>query len=120
MNSTNLGARLTSQGSASVSSDDLTLTIRNIAPNKSGIVFAGPNQLAVPFGDGLRCVGGQVVRFPVRQSDANGIFVESNIASQLGASSGQTWNLQGWYRDPAGPCLTGFNLTSGLSASFLP
>ena len=31
---------------------------------------------------------------------------------------GATWNFQGWYRDPAGPCGTGFNLTNGTSITF--
>ena len=32
--------------------------------------------------------------------------------------AGQTWNFQGWYRDPNGPCGTQFNLTNGLAITF--
>jgi hypothetical protein len=31
---------------------------------------------------------------------------------------GDTWRFQAWYRDPAGPCGTGFNLSNGLEVTF--
>ena len=33
---------------------------------------------------------------------------------------GDTWHFQRWYRDPAGPCGSGFNLTNGLALTFVP
>ena len=33
---------------------------------------------------------------------------------------GSSWNFQFWYRDPAGPGGTGFNLSDGLHAIFCP
>ena len=41
-----------------------------------GLLFSGPLLLGggagVPFGDGLRCVGGPIVRHGLRLADANG------------------------------------------------
>ena len=37
-----------------------------------------------------------------------------------GIVAGATVHFQGWYRDPAGPCGSGFNLTNGYSVVFVP
>ena len=34
--------------------------------------------------------------------------------------SGQTKRFQFWYRDPVGPCGTGFNLSNALVLTFTP
>ena len=47
-------------------------------------------------------------------------YAQANFppAGQIGP--GQTWYFQGWYRDPAGPCGSGFNLTNGIEVTFTP
>ena len=129
-NSTGAGALLSASGSASASADDLVLSATGVAPNQFGLVFMGMGQSAVPFGDGLRCVaagGGEIYRFPIRNSGGAATLVESglvglsqsfNAGGQIGA--GQSWNFQSWYRDPGGPCSSGFNLSNGLSITFQP
>ena len=79
-----------------------------------------PNQIDLPFGDGKRCVGGTVVRFPIRQADASGVITEGpGIAATAGYMAGMTVNFQGWYRDPAGTCTgSAFNLSNAYTVTY--
>jgi len=68
-----------------------------------------------------------VFRFPVRHSGAEGTFVEGpGIVEATSACSfcslvpGSAWHFQVWFRDAAGPCGSGFNLSSALTVSFAP
>ena len=117
-NSSGDGALLDAAGSTSVAADSLVLTVSNAVPGQPGLVFAGLNAVANPFGDGVRCAGGGVVRLPVRVPDSQGSYEERSVASTLGLTGGDLRRFQGWYRDPAGPCGTGFNLTNGYEVTF--
>lgn len=116
---------LVSTGSSSVSADDLGIDASNLLPGQPALLFAGDNALnggdGLPFGDGLRCVGGNVERLGVRQPDAQGAASWGpGIASQGGLCAGQTKRFQVWYRDPVGsPCGAGFNLSHGLEVTFI-
>ena len=70
--------------------------------------------------DGVRCVGQNVQRFPIRNSGASGVFGETNIASFTGAVPGTTSFFQGWFRDLAGPCSGSFNFSNAVSVAFRP
>jgi hypothetical protein len=130
-NSTGQGAILAACGSGSVAADDLVLEVRHLPPGVFAILFMGPEQVQVPFGDGIRCVGpgtAGLFRFPVQNAGATaaitlgpGIAAWSQGFPPAGLiAPGSTWNFQCWYRDPLGPCGGTFNLSNGLSASFLP
>jgi hypothetical protein len=128
-NSAGAGSRLRADGTDSVSADDLMLTASQIPANKFGIVFMGMTQIAAaPFGDGQRCVGGMLFRFPVRNSGGAGVVVEGPIVGHANANfppagqiqAGSTWNFQFWYRDPGGPCNAGFNLSNAVAVAFTP
>ncbi len=129
-NSTGSGADLDFSGLPSVILDTLKLTATQVPPNQNGIFFMGPNQpAAAPFGDGLKCVGGQLFRYlPPQSSGATGtltlgpgIVARSQSFALAGhIESGDTWNFQAWYRDPMGPCGTGFSVSEAVSASFTP
>jgi hypothetical protein len=91
----------------------------------------GPQQINVPFGDGLRCVSTGMIgtfRFPLRNSGAGGSFAEGPIVGYANAnfgmagtiSAGATWHFQVWYRDPNGPCGNLTNLSNAVSATFAP
>ena len=126
-NSTGSGAIICGGGSASVSADDLTLSVSDLPPNQFGVFFMGGGQIRAVFGDGFRCVGpsaGQTIfRFnPPTSSGAQGVV---NLGPGLGSSTGQisagqSWNFQFWYRDPSGPCGHAYNLSSALSVIFQP
>jgi len=125
-NSTGAGAVLDSGGSDSAGADDLTFQASALLPGQPALLFAGHNAVnggdGIPFGDGLRCAGQNVVRLGVRVPDANG---SASWGPGLGAaggwSAGDTRYFQAWYRDPSGgPCGAGFNLSNGVEVTFTP
>jgi len=131
LNSTGRGAVLQACGSGSVTTDDLVIEARQLPPGTSCLLFMGGGQSFSPFGDGIRVAssgGVGLFRFGVRQADAQGAVVRGPglvaqsqtfpLAGRIQA--GQYWNFQAWYRNPAGPCGSGFNLTNGLQVLFSP
>lgn len=75
----------------------------------------------LPFGDGLLCVEGSIVRLGVAVPDAAGAAVWGPGLGALGGwSAGDRRRFQVWYRNPGGPCGSGFNLTNALEVGFLP
>jgi hypothetical protein len=126
------GGLLAACGSASVATDDLVLTASQLPANQPGIFFMGGSAIELPFGDGKRCVGAGgigIFRYlPPAFSGPDGpitlgpgIVTRSQSFAMAGRiDAGETWHFQGWFRDPAGPCGTAFNLTNGLAVSFAP
>jgi len=124
-NSSGQGALVTAGGSASVAADDLVFDASNLLPSQPALLFAGLNALGggdgIPFGDGLRCVGGSVARLGVRTPDSGGgASWGPGLAASGGWGAGDVRRFQVWYRDPAGPCGGGFNLSHGLELVFEP
>jgi len=125
--STGSGAIIGASGSASVAANDFTLLVHGAAASEFGLFFYGTEQVRLPFGDGLRCVGGAVFRLhPPQTTDGLGFasrrvdFTQPPAASGPGAiAAGSLWNFQFWFRDPAAGG-AGFNLSDGLAAIFLP
>lgn len=127
-NSTGNVATISMTGSAEVSTNNMILHCLQAVPNKPGVFFYGPNQISTPFGDGVRCVGGQIFRLPPPLfTDAQGSasrLVDFGAPPTGGGSpgtitAGSTWNFQFWYRDPAGGP-GGFNLSNALAVTFCP
>ena len=127
-NSTGVGARLEACGSASVGADDLRLAMTNLPHGRKGALFLGADTTRLPFGQGLRCVApgsGALYRLPVQDSGNTGLILSGPGLVALSASfrlsglitPGSTWYVQGWYRDPEGPC-SGLQLTHALSVAF--
>ena len=78
-----------------------------------------------PFGDGLRCAGGGVIRLQVRFSDAAGnSHTTVSIASKGGVSPGDVKRYQCWYRTtnnpPCGLGVNDFNSSNGLAVTWAP
>lgn len=125
-NSTGIGCVLEGSGSNSIAADDLVLHASNALPNQPGIFFQGDMLInggtGVPFGDGLRCTGTNVVRLQVVVPNASGDASSSaDLAFLGGVVSGDLCHYQYWYRDPVGsPCGTGFNLSNALSVTWAP
>ena len=125
-NSSGVGGVIGAMGSTSVGQDDLVLIMSSLPPNQFGIFYMGPTTILVPFGDGQRCIGGGVFRYPIVNSGSTGTatfgpvvsHAQANFGSPGTIGPGATWLFQGWYRDPGGPCGSGFNLTNVYSLTF--
>lgn len=128
-NSTGSGALLSASGSTRASLDDLVLSLSGAPPTQNGLVAMATNSPNLPFGDGRLCLGGpNVCRLGVQNTGAGGSFQlgpgivasTQTLAASCRIEFGQTWIFQVWFRDPAGPCSSGFNLSNALSVIFIP
>lgn len=122
-NSQGDGARLTGSGTASVSAGDALLSTDQLPPNVWAIYFVGSNLLnggiGSWFGDGLLCTT-PIKRFDAANSGASGTLQLADPASLAPAqiSAGDTRTFQVWYRDPAGPCGSGWNTSNAYRIQF--
>lgn len=97
-------------------------------PNSSVLYFQGTSKVAsgagVVFGDGLRCVGGSVIRLTTTTNTLGTSrypFFGDLPLSVRGSitTSGTTRYYQGWYRNSATFCTADtFNLTNGLQVTW--
>jgi hypothetical protein len=123
-NSTGSGSVLANTGGVSVSLDDAVLTTSGLPTNVFGITYMGTQPLyaGAVLGDGLRCVGGSILRFPVKASGASGSFsVGGPVAASGGAiAAGSHWYFQTWHRDKLVPCGSQQNLSNAVAITFGP
>ena len=122
------GAHLDAAGAASVSNDALVLTGSSM-PNSTVVYIQGTTQLnggnGSVLGDGLRCVGGSLIRLGMKVNVSNGSTypqvgdIPISIRGAVPASGG-TRTYQAWYRNPTGPCGSGSNLTNGVQVTWVP
>lgn len=118
-NTSGVGGRLRPAGKLGLAPASLRMVADRLIPGQPVLLFRGGNAVnggnGTVFGDGLRCVGGGVVRLGVRIPDANG-RAQWDLGSVMAPPLGQFLRYQGWYRDPAGGgvCGSGFNLTNGV------
>jgi len=120
-NSVGAGAEMLFSGSTSYSANNLTLFAVNGPTSQAGLFYYGPNQISVPFGEGIRCVGGVTNRLnPPVFSDVFGQWTRplNFLAPPMNGGTGlilpgTSFNTQCWYRDPDGGG-SGFNLSDGL------
>jgi hypothetical protein len=127
LNSFALGASLVATGNALLGNDTLTLTASSIGPSAPMQFFQGTTSgLGMPFGDGLRCAGGTLVRLGTVPADARGTatyptFGGPPISSRgmVGAPGDRTYQV--WYRNSAAFCTPDtFSLTNSLTAQWAP
>jgi hypothetical protein len=131
-NSSLQGAVLAAGGSTSPWADSLKLEARWLPQNVVGILFMGGAADWTPFGDGQLALGSGglgVYRFlPPRASGSEGALIwdgglvaqSQTFAAAGHIDPGETWFVQAWYRDPTGPCGSGFNVSNGLQIDFTP
>jgi hypothetical protein len=126
------GAYLVASGAASTAADSLTMYYGGMPPLRSALLFQGQSLINFgygnPFGDGLRCTGAPVYRFPVRMSDATGAAAygyaigDTPISWVAGVPFyGGTFYYQVWYRDTAPFCTAaGTNFTNAANVTWTP
>jgi ELWxxDGT repeat protein len=129
-NSTGVGARLDGSGTTVLAANDLVLTISQLPAFTKGLLLMGAKAASpVPFGDGVGCVGGSLARWPAHDSGPGGTTAYGpGLASRVGTSdsplfrftAGATRRFQFWYRDTAGPCGSGSNVSSSAAVVFTP
>lgn len=118
-NSTGQTPVISAVGSLTASDNSLTLSADSLPVGTPGLFFYGPNQVQLPFGEGIRCVGGSIQRLqPPTFAPASGVVSRAVDLAAEGIGAGTTVNFQYWFRDLAGGP-AGFNLSDGLSVSFL-
>jgi len=122
--STGNASTIQASGSASVLANDLVLSADSVPVGEPGLFYYGPAQLAAPFGNGTRCVGGPggtVVRiFPFAQASGAGVLVtalDNTLSVHVQVVPGASLNFQAWFRDPAAGG-SGFDLSDGLNVLF--
>lgn len=126
------GALVLGQGQASVSSDSLALHAGGMPASTTLVFLQGQDQagggLGTPFGDGLLCVSGTLVRLASKTS-VNGFasLGAGNLGdppiSQLGTIPvvGGTFTYQVWFRNTDNYCTSStFNLSNGLKLVWTP
>jgi hypothetical protein len=122
-NSVGSGASIGSVGTTRVSLNDFELRVNGCPGGQNGLFFYGPNPISLPFGNGVRCVGGHVARLELQQTEAGGslgrVIDFDDLPANGRIQAGETWRFQFWYRDPMGGG-SRFNLSDGLRADFCP
>ena len=114
-------------GNSSLSNDTFVLKADKI-PTSSNLFFQGDaavnNGLGLPFGDGLRCVGGHTVRMGAAPVGYETTFPVSGgpTMSTLGQiTQPGTRYYQVWYRNSASFCTPStFNLTNAWTTVWTP
>lgn len=130
-NSTGLGGYLLASGSRSVSADDLSLVLTHLPADTLHVLVMSRGWTTVDLGDGLLCIDttSSHHRFAPGIASAAGYDVLGPGLVQRSTEqfpghghiqAGDTWHFQAWYRDDAGPCGSGFNVTNAYSVSFEP
>ncbi len=124
VNSQGHGAKMVMQhdyGLASNPPEVLRFQLRQGRPSAPAMLLQGSDPIALPFRDGILCVGGQTDRLKVLVLDAAGaVDVPETAIDGWGAVPGETLYFQFWYRDPAlSTCGTGSNFSNALSAEIV-
>jgi len=118
------GANLAASGVPSISNDTFVLLGTGM-PNSSALYYQGTGQTSVAFGDGLRCVSGQIRRLGTK-SNQNGSSQypaagDQSISIRGANSAGDVRNYQVWYRNAAAFCTAAtFNLSNGVQITWTP
>lgn len=121
------GANIAASGIASVAGDTVLLTASGMPPGSPCLYFQGTAQAAVPFGDGILCVGGALVRLGVKFNNLAGSSTMPSGADPVLSVMGGVPAAGGfrfyatWYRDSALFCTPAtFNVTNGVGVLWTP
>jgi hypothetical protein len=129
------GASITASGTASLAADTLVVTTAGETPTATSIVLQGDafSASGVVFGQGVRCVSGNLKRLYVKTAASGSITApaggDPSISAQSSSlgdaiASGQHRYCMVYYRDPTVlggcPAASTFNGTNALDVSWSP
>lgn len=117
-NSVGGGALIGSSGTPCRSANDLVLFAGPVPDHQLGLFFLGSALVPPhPYQDGVRCVGGQILRLPVERAQAGLLAHAVDFTDPASPAYAlhvcSRWYVQAWYRDPAAGG-SGSNLSDGL------
>ncbi|MEM1450547.1 MAG: hypothetical protein AAF957_28675 [Planctomycetota bacterium] len=120
-NSTGEIGELFALGSTRVPANDLELFASSLPSGSVGLFVLGDMSQMVPLGGGLLCVGGNLIRFGVQATTADGTATEAVDYLSIppiggGIVPGSTWYAQFVHRDLPGA--GGFNFTNASALLF--
>jgi hypothetical protein len=122
------GANLAASGNAGIASDSFVLSGTGM-PSSSALYFQGTTRLnggaGVVFGDGLRCVGGTVIRLGTKVNAAGSSQYpapgDASVSVRGLCAAGDVRLYQVWYRNAAAFCTPStFNLTNAVEITWVP
>ena len=130
-NSSNgLGAVLWASGTPSISFDSVRFSVSGMPNTATALLYQGTTPLVgIPFGDGLRCVGGNQIRLYIRlalcgnREFGYGVPGDLPLSVRGSITTPQTRYYQVWYRDPSLTFCSApatFNLTNAYTITWVP
>lgn len=116
-NSSGSVARLVARGSTSKTADAMFLELTGAPLTRPVLFLRGSTTTLVPFGNGVWCAGGQVVRIGRKTTDVSG--AANKVFRPTAIQVGSTLVFQAWLDDPlAGGA--GFNASDAASLVVVP
>jgi hypothetical protein len=128
LNSLGTGAKLDRVGTPSLSADSIAL-LGDGMPSASALYFQGTAQVnagsGASFGDGLRCVGGTIVRLKTVTNVGGASHYpgagDASVSVRGQITAPGTYHYQTWYRNAASFCTSStFNLSNALTLTWTP
>ncbi len=125
LNSLGVASELIATGLPTLSSDSVQLDATSL-PNAPALFFQGVGIMSgIPFGDGLRCVTGSIIRLGQRSAANNEARFPASgqpaLSAQGAIPSPGVRYYQVWYRNAASFCTPStFNWTNALGLNWLP
>jgi hypothetical protein len=125
------GAQLSGSGLPSLAADSVQVLASGEPSNSLSVLIQGSSSASpIPFGGGLRCVGGSLRRLYSRAASGGSISLPPTGGPSISARSallgdaihqGEVRVYQVYYRDPdLGYCSAGFNATNSVTVSWRP
>lgn len=122
-NSFGPGATLSATGTTSLSVSNLVLSVDGAPPGQFGLFYYGPDAIANPVGAGIKCVGGAIVRGPIRVLDSSGRLdfpCDFGLPMYGVISPDSTWRFQFVFRDQDASGAPTFDWSDALEITFCP
>jgi len=116
INSSGFVGRIVGDGSSSINTNDLILVAGPIPSGVPGLIFHGPRQSLIPFGNGVRCVTGPIRRSAIMSASGTNLFWDIDNGAVPEILQGATRYFQCWFRD--GGDSFGYGLSSGYGVTF--